>query len=60
MSDHFYVSVKSAEDLVVTVDQHDGAQGEAHDEEREGLQAVEKAHVIPPAERRIAYRRLEG
>jgi hypothetical protein len=49
---------------VVSVDEHDGAQGEAHDEEGEGLQAVEVAHVVPPAKRRIkitaAWRRREA
>ncbi len=44
--------VKSAEDLVVSVVEHDGAQGEAHDEECEGLQAVEVAQVVPPSIRR--------
>src|SRR5258708_40266455 len=44
--------VKSAEDLVVAVVEHDGAQGEAHDEECEGLQAVEGGQVVPPAGRR--------
>lgn len=38
--------VKSAENLVVSVVEHDGAQGEAHDEECEGLQAVEVAQVV--------------
>ena len=52
MGDHFHVVVKSAENLVVAVDQHDGAEGKAHNEERERLQTIEKAHVIPPAEER--------
>jgi hypothetical protein len=37
---------------VVSVVEHDSAQGEAHDEQREGLQAVEVAHVVPPREKR--------
>jgi hypothetical protein len=31
---------------------HDGAESEAHDEECEGLQAIEVAQVDPPAEER--------
>jgi hypothetical protein len=57
MRDHFNVVVKSAEDLVVTMNEHDGAQGEAHEEKREGLQAIEKAHVNSSGGKRIAYRR---
>jgi hypothetical protein len=56
--DKLSMVVKSAEDLVVSVDEHDGAEGEAHDEKREGLQTVEVAHVVPPAEMKIAYSRL--
>lgn len=42
--------VKAAEDLVITVADHDGAKGKTHDEKREWLQAIEVAHVIPPKE----------
>jgi len=42
------VVVKSAENLVVPMDEHDRAQGEAHHQKREGLQAIEVAHVVPP------------
>ena len=38
--DELGVVVKSAENLVVSVAKHDRAQSEAHDKEREGLQAV--------------------
>src|SRR5216684_3515707 len=48
--DKLSMVVKSAENLVVAVVEHDGAQGEAHDKECEGLQAVEVAQVVPPAE----------
>jgi hypothetical protein len=53
--DQVRVVVKATENLVVTVDEHDGTQGETHEKEREGLQAIEVAHVIPPAERKIDY-----
>lgn len=53
--DEVGVVAKSAENFVVTVAEHDGAQSETDDEEREGLQAVEVAHVVPPAERKIDY-----
>ena len=53
--DQVSVVMKSAENLVVTVDEHNCTQGEAHDEKREGLQAIEVAHVVPPAERKIDY-----
>jgi hypothetical protein len=43
--------VKAAENFVVPVNRHDGAQGEAHDEKREGLQTIEKAQAIPPGKR---------
>src|SRR5580700_5624651 len=51
--DKLSVVVESAENFVVSVDEHDGAQGEAHDEECEKLQAIEVAHVVPPWKRRI-------
>jgi hypothetical protein len=54
--DELGMVVESAENLVEAVDSHDGAEGDTHDKEREGLQAIEVAQVIPPAERRIAYR----
>ena len=37
------VMVESAEDFLISVAYYDGAEGEAHDEEREGLQAVKVA-----------------
>jgi hypothetical protein len=52
--------LESAENFVVTMTEHDGAKSEAHDEQREGLQAVEVAHVIPPKERRILQQRNLG
>jgi hypothetical protein len=50
--DELGVVVKSTEDFVVSVDEHDRAQGEAHNKECEGLQAIEVAHLVPPAERK--------
>jgi hypothetical protein len=44
--DKLGVVMKSAEDLVVAVVEHNGAQGKAHDEECEGLQTVEVAQAI--------------
>jgi hypothetical protein len=37
---------------VISVADHDCAEGEAHDEEREGLQAVEVAQADPPGKER--------
>jgi hypothetical protein len=53
--DELGMVLKPAENLVVAVAEDDGAEGEAHDEEREGLQAVEIAHEVPPGERKIDY-----
>jgi hypothetical protein len=53
--DQISVVVKSAENLVVTVDEQNRAQGQAHDEKPEGLQTIEVAQVVPPAERKIDY-----
>ncbi len=53
--DELGVVVKSAENLVVSVDDHDSAKGEAHNEERERLQAIEVAQLVPPTERGIDY-----
>src|SRR5208282_4845983 len=44
--------VKSAEDLVVPDVEYDRAQGKAHEEKSEGLQAIEVAQGVPPAERK--------
>jgi hypothetical protein len=44
---------------VVAVDEHDGAESEAHDEEREGLQAIEVAQVIPPARKKDRLQQRE-
>jgi hypothetical protein len=41
--------VKASEDLVISMAKHDGTQGEAHDEKREGLQTIEVVQGIPPA-----------
>jgi len=54
------VVVESAENFVVSVEEHDEAQGEAHDEEGEGLQAVEVAHVVPPAKEGLRLQQRGG
>jgi hypothetical protein len=43
------VMMKTAEDLLISVADHDRAQGEAHDKQREGLQAIGVAQDFPPA-----------
>ena len=53
--DQVSVMVKSAEDLVVTVDEQNRAQGKAHYQKPEGLQTIEVAQVVPPSERKIDY-----
>jgi hypothetical protein len=40
---------------LVSVSDHHGAKGQAHDEQSEGLQAIEVAQMVPPAERGIDY-----
>jgi hypothetical protein len=47
--------LKSAENFVVSVAEHNSAESEAHGEKREGLQPIEVAHAVPPGERRIDY-----
>jgi hypothetical protein len=42
--------LKSAEDLVVSVADHNGAKGQTHDEQSERLQTIEVAQTIPPKE----------
>lgn len=53
--DELRVMLQSTENFVVSVADHDGAEGEAHDEKRKRLQAIEVTHRVPPAERRIDY-----
>jgi hypothetical protein len=36
---------------VIAVADHDGAEGETHDQKREGLQSIEVAQVVPPCEK---------
>jgi hypothetical protein len=43
--DELNVVVKSAENFMVSVADHDGAQGKAHDKESQGLQTIEVAQV---------------
>jgi hypothetical protein len=44
--DELSMVLETAENLVLSVVEHDGTQGEAHDEECKGLQAVEMAHGV--------------
>ena len=53
--DEVGVVVESAENFVVSVDKHDGAESETHDKEREGLQAIEVAQSGSSGERKIDY-----
>jgi len=46
--DKVSVLLKSAENLVISVSDHDGAKGETHDEKCEGLQTIEVAQAKPP------------
>jgi hypothetical protein len=48
--DELSMVMKSAEDLLISMANHDGAEGKTHDEEREGLQTIEVAQVGPPRE----------
>jgi hypothetical protein len=50
--DELNVVVKAAENLVVSVVEKNEAQRQAHDQECEGLQTIEVAQGIPPAERK--------
>lgn len=60
--DELNMVVKSAEDFMVTVVDEDGAESKAHDEEREGLKAIEVAQRVPPTEtiKITAAARVEG
>jgi hypothetical protein len=53
--DEVGVVVESSENLVGAVDNHDGTESETHDKEREGLQAIEVAHVVPPGGKKVDY-----
>ncbi len=58
--DQLSMVVESAEDFVVSVADHDGAEGEAHDEERERLQAVEVAQSSSSGERKDRLQQRDG
>jgi hypothetical protein len=47
--DELDMVVQAAENLLVSVTEHDSAQSEAHDKEGEGLQAIEVVQGNPPA-----------
>jgi hypothetical protein len=51
------VVLKAAENFVVSVTNHDSAQSEAHHQQRERLQTIEVAHVIPPGKDKTDYSR---
>lgn len=46
--DEVSMLLKSAENLVISVSDHDGAKRKAHDKKREGLQSIEVAQAMPP------------
>jgi hypothetical protein len=60
--DELSMMMKAAENLLVSVADHDCAKDETHDQKRERLQTIKIAQEIPPGERRIDYSResLEG
>ena len=45
--DEVSMLLKSTENLVVSVSDHDGAKGETHEKKCEGLQAIEVAQGVP-------------
>lgn len=47
-----HMVVKPAEHLVVSVVEKNNSQGETHDEQGQGLQAIEVAQIIPPARKK--------
>lgn len=49
--------LKSAEDLVISVSDHDGAKRKAHEKKCEGLQSIEVAQAMPPEKENIDYSR---
>jgi len=57
--DEFSVMMKAAENLLISVADHDCAKGKTHDEKRERLQPIKIAQEIPPEERKIDYSREE-
>ena len=50
--DELNVMMQAAENFMVSVVDDDGTEHETHNEERQGLQAIEVAQVVPPAEKK--------
>jgi hypothetical protein len=48
--------VESAENFMVSVHEHDSAQGEAHDQQCKGLQTVEIAQASSSRGKKVDYR----
>lgn len=55
--DEVSMLLKSAENLVISVSDHDGAKRKAHDKKCEGLQSIEVAQAMPPEKENIDYSR---
>jgi hypothetical protein len=51
--DELNMVLKSAEDFVISVTNHDGAQSKTHHEQRQGLKAIEVAQVFSSGGRRL-------
>ena len=49
--DDLSVVVQASKNFVITVSDHDGAQGQAHDQKSKRLQAIEIAQGVPPERR---------
>ncbi len=49
--DEMNVLLQAVENFMITVADHDGAEGETHDQKREGLQSIEVAQMVPPCEK---------
>ena len=58
--DELYVVVKSAEDFLISVADHDGAQGETHDEQCQRLQTIEVAQVVSSGRRNHRLQQRTG
>ena len=49
--DPLRVVLQTSEHIVIAMHNHDGADGQAHDEKGKGLQAIEVAQNVPPKRR---------
>lgn len=55
--DELGVMMESAKDFVIAMDDHNGPQGQTHEQQSERLQTIKVAHEVPPGEneRNIDY-----